>query len=83
MKLLKFDDIQNLAELIHDAGYDDAEITIETKIPNRSSFDKLNEDFYYRSHSDDKEKGVPETADIINVAIGDIKFRYILKEEDN
>ena len=81
MKYLTYDDMMKIAGFLYENGYGEYGITVENEILSKEMLDKINEDIFYRYVKGDDKDAKPEYADIINVNINNIRFRYKLSED--
>ena len=77
MRVLKFDDLVNIARAIDDAGYGEDGITVTMAVPNFAILRRINEDFHYRFEI---EGDIDEDINEINANIGGIGFKYYVDE---
>ena len=79
-KVLKYDDLVNISNILNENGYGCDNVTIEITVHTQKMLNRLNSDFFLRSKlsSDKKVDDVSE----INITLNGVKFRYISDEEE-
>ena len=60
---------------MEDEGYGDIDLDITVGL-KKSSFDRVNEEFYYMNN----KEGTPPDVEEIEVTIGHVNFKYVLRE---
>lgn len=79
-KILKIEDVMKIGDFLAENGYNDYSFTISTKVDNKDTLDKINEDFFYKLNGDVNEK--PEYGDSVRIKIGGIEFTYEVNEDN-
>jgi hypothetical protein len=77
-KVPKIDDLAKIQEAIFDAGYADYGIEVVINVRSHEILEKVNEEFFYSSGN----SGNPQDVDVVNVDIGGLNFKYVVKEEN-
>jgi hypothetical protein len=73
---------KDLLEIVQQLEYSSIKLpdcTIVFEVTTRDALNKINEDFFYKSDIDNKDK-TPVYGDKIVVNINGVKFAYVLKE---
>ena len=76
-KVLKLDDLAKIYGALDEEGYGDSGLEIVIRVRSKEILSKVNEEFYYEN----SKEGEPPEVDEVNVQIGGINFKYIVKEE--
>lgn len=79
-KILKYDDLLKISNLLNENGYGCENITVEIGIHTQKMLNRINDDFFYKSGKKDEERVTNDVSEV-NVALNGIKFRYISDEE--
>ncbi len=81
-KVLNYGDVMKISQELSKLNFHDYGLTIETKIHSRELFDKVNEEFFYRSNRDNPDTK-PEECDVVTLHVNGINFRYVLDESQD
>lgn len=74
--VLTLEDLSKIEAFLEEEGY--ADMGLEIVIPVREPvFKKVNEEMYYMNNSE----GVPPDVDEIEVRIGGVNFKYVVRED--
>ena len=79
-KILKYQDIIEMANILAERGFGGYDLKIVTEAPSRESFNKLNEDFFYRSTNGEKER---ELGEFDEISVKYNGFDFVYKIADN
>ncbi len=77
--MIRYEDINRIADFFDDSGYGGMDITMEIKVPNREYIRRLNEELYYRSGMD-SDKG-PSVCDEVALDCGG--YNFVFKYAEN
>lgn len=78
-KILKYDDLLKISNLLIENGCNYDNITVEIGIHTQKMIDRINDDFFYRTGAKNEAK-VNDVSEI-NITLNDVKFRYICDEK--
>ena len=77
-KILKGEDLLEIAKFLTENGYDQG-ISVEIALDDKSTLEKVNDDFFYRYAGGEGESPDSDVDDVV-VNISGIKFRYFVKK---
>lgn len=75
--LLTSEDLEKIASLLEDGGYGTSDIMIVINVQSQGILDKINEDFFYRNN----QEGTPPKVDEVKVSVGNVNFKYVVKDD--
>ncbi len=78
-KILKYDDLVQISNILNEVGYGCSNVTIEIAIHTQKMLNRINDDFFYKSGKKEEDR-VTDVSDI-NITLNGVKFRYICDEE--
>lgn len=85
-KILKGEDLSEIASWLIENGYSDANLKILIKVKDKQMLKNINDDYFYRfahyklEDGDENKENTNRDADQIDVNIGGIDFQYIVDE---
>lgn len=74
--ILTLEDLYKIQALLEDEGYGDIDLDITVGL-KKSAFNKVNEEFYYMNN----KEGTPPDVEEIEVKIGHVNFKYVMRED--
>lgn len=81
MKILKQNDLQEIASFLIEKGYDQSDITILIDVKTKQMLNRISDDYFYRN-AVDKSEEPPTDNEEININIGEVKFKYVYSEKE-
>lgn len=79
-KILKYDDLVTISNILNENGYGCDNVTIEIAIHTQKMLNRLNDDFFYKSGRKEEDRVTDDVSDL-NISLNGVKFRYICDEE--
>ena len=79
-KILKYDDLIEISNLLCERGFDYNNVTIEINIKTKKMLNRISNDFFYRSGKPETEKPTDIREFMVNV--NGVKFKYTCDEKE-
>lgn len=81
-KILTYGDVMEISRLLSESGYNKYGLKITTSVSTKEEMERVNEEFFYRTHS--KDDGVkPEDCDTVTLNVNGIEFKYIIDNAED
>lgn len=79
--ILKYEDLLEIEAFLRENNMDSGNLSVVMDIETQERLDRINKDFFFKANPDAKE--IPIThVDHLNIQIGNVKFVYHLKEQE-
>lgn len=85
-KILKGEDLSEIASWLIENGYSDAGLKIVIKVKDKQTLKNINDDYFYRfahyplNENNENNDNAERDAEEIDVNIGGIDFQYVVDE---
>ena len=79
-KILKYDDLMKISNLLAEAGCVYDNVTLVIDIHTKKMLNRINDDFFFRCSKKEEER----VSDVneINISVNGVKFKYVCPEDE-